>query len=110
MKRVLTFSLASILALFCTSLAHGQDYQKIADETAWKFSPEQASVTDSFLRFSKDYQVELIRPKNKFGEITIRVVNDGKEVVALGAPRGGQFKDWFSALPFRPISNRSSSR
>ncbi len=82
MKRVLTFSLASILALFFTSLAHGQDYQKIADATAWSWSAERASVGDSFLRFSKDYQVELIRKKNRFGDITIRVVDDGMELVA----------------------------
>jgi len=25
-------------------------------------------------------------------------VSDGKEVAVLGSPRGGQFKDWFSAV------------
>jgi hypothetical protein len=71
---------ASILLLACINVTYGQDYQKVADATAWKFSPEQASVTDSFLKFSRDYQVELIRPKNKFGEIIIRIVDDGKEL------------------------------
>src|SRR5262245_16051633 len=60
---------------------HGQDYQKIADATPWNWSADRALVTDSFLRFSMEYQVELIRPKNKFGEITIRVMDDGKELV-----------------------------
>ncbi len=37
-------------------------------------------------------------------DTTVRVcqVADGKEVVTAGAPRGGQFKDWFSALSLSP--------
>jgi WD40 repeat protein len=37
-------------------------------------------------------------------DTTIRIcqVEDGKEVAVLGAPRGGQFKDWFSALALSP--------
>ena len=72
------------LIVLCASttanLAHAEDYQKVADATAWKFSQEQAGVADSLLRFSKDYQVELIRPKNKFGDIIVRLVDDGKEI------------------------------
>ena len=82
MKRISTFCLASILSLFSTTLAHGQDYQKIADGTAWSWSAERASVSDSFLKFPNTYQVELIRKKNKYGEITIRLLDDGKELVA----------------------------
>src|SRR5437868_5839913 len=82
MKRISSSVLAMTFSLVYASFANAQDYQKVADATAWKFSTEQASVTDSFLRFSKDYQVELIRPSNKFGEITIRVVDGGKELVA----------------------------
>ena len=29
-------------------------------------------------------------------------VADGKEVAVLGSPRGGQFKDWLSALALSP--------
>src|SRR5262245_65948741 len=29
-------------------------------------------------------------------------VEDGKEFAALGSPRGGQFKDWLSALAISP--------
>lgn len=82
MKRVFVLQLAVVVSLACHHFANGQDYQKVADSTAWKFSQEQANVTDSLLRFSKDYQVELVRPKNRFGDITIRIVDDGKEVVA----------------------------
>ena len=82
MKPIFIFLAASILSLGCRNVAYGQDYQKVADETAWSWSAERASVGDSLIRFSKDYQVELIRKKNKFGDITIRVVDDGKELAA----------------------------
>jgi WD40 repeat protein len=37
-------------------------------------------------------------------DTSVRVcqVSDGKEVAALGAPRGGQFKDWLSAVALSP--------
>src|SRR5207247_806024 len=37
---------------------------------------------------------------------TLRIcqVEDGKEVAHLGTPRGGQFKDWFSAVAVSPDS------
>jgi WD40 repeat protein len=37
-------------------------------------------------------------------DTTVRVcqVADGKEVAALGTARGGQFKDWFSAIALSP--------
>jgi WD40 repeat protein len=34
--------------------------------------------------------------------VRICQVADGKEVAVLGAPRGGQFKDWFSAVAVSP--------
>ncbi len=34
--------------------------------------------------------------------VRICQVADGKEVAVLGAPRGGQFKDWFSAVAISP--------
>ena len=80
MTRISIFYCAFFLTLLWTPVATAEDYQKVADATVWKFSQEQASITDSFLRFSQDYQVELIRKKNKFGDITIRVVADGKEL------------------------------
>ncbi len=82
MKRISFLLLGSIHSLFCTNLAHGQDYQKIADATAWSWAAERASVSDSFLKFPNTYQVELVRKKNKYGEITIRLTEDGKELVA----------------------------
>jgi hypothetical protein len=73
---------ALTLSLACTHFSFGQDYQKIADATAWSWSAERANVGDSFLKLTNTYQVELIRKKNKFDEITIRFLDDGKEIVA----------------------------
>lgn len=73
---------ALALSLACTKLSYGQDYQKVADATAWSWSVERANVGDSFLKFPSTYQVEMIRKKNKYGEVTIRLLDDGKELVA----------------------------
>ena len=81
MKRCALFG-ALTLSLACTNFSYGQDYQKIADSTPWTWTAERASVSDSFLRFPSTYQVELIRKKNKYGEITIRLLDDGKELVS----------------------------
>ena len=52
------------------------------------------------MRFSADGEHLLSSGR----DTTIRIcqVEDGKEVAVLGAPRGGQFKDWFSALALSP--------
>lgn len=61
-------------------------------------SGHQYGVTD--LQFSSDgkYVVSTGR------DTTLRItqVEDGKEVAALGTPRGGQFKDWLSSLTIAP--------
>ena len=84
MKRFATFLFAFILSLACAHFSYGQDYQKIADATAWSWSDQRASAVDSLARFSKDYQVELIRKKNK-NNFTFRLVDDGKELYAWEA-------------------------
>ena len=75
----------------CVTSASGQDYQKIADATAWSWSAERASVSDSFLKFPNTYQVELIRPKDKSGIVTIRFLDEGKEVFAWVGHYGSVF-------------------
>ena len=82
MKRCSVTLGAYIAILVGAGVCHGQDYQKIADATPWSWSAERASITDSFLKFPNTYQVELIRKKNKYGEITIRLLDDGKELIA----------------------------
>jgi WD40 repeat protein len=61
-------------------------------------SGHQYGITD--LRFSRDGKYLLSTGR----DTTLRItqVEDGKEVAALGAPRGGQFKDWLSALAISP--------
>ena len=80
--RLIGVLVVAIVTMICAGACHGQDYQKIADSTPWTWTAERASVTDSFLKFPNTYQVELIRKKNKYGEITIRLLDDGKELVA----------------------------
>lgn len=61
-------------------------------------SGHQYGVTD--VRFSADSQ-HLISAGR---DTCVRVcrVADGKEVAVLGSPRGGQFKDWLSAIALSP--------
>ena len=82
MKRISLFLLASMFSFGCANRAYGQDYQKIADSTPWTWAPERASITDSFLKFPNTYQVELIRKKDKYDQIIVRLVDNGKELVA----------------------------
>ena len=52
------------------------------------------------VRFSTDGKYLLSTGR----DTTLRIcqVEDGKEVAALGSPRGGQFKDWLSAFAISP--------
>jgi WD40 repeat protein len=61
-------------------------------------SGHQYGVTD--LLFTPDGQHLLSTGR----DTTVRIcqVEDGKELLKLGEPRGGQFKDWFSALALSP--------
>jgi hypothetical protein len=86
-----SFLVASILSLACVTSVFGQEYQKIADATAWTWATERASVSDSFLKFPNTYQVELIRPKDKFGVVMIRLLDDGKEALAWAGHYGSVF-------------------
>ncbi len=67
-------------------------------ELARSISAHQYGITD--VKFSSDSKHLLSSGR----DTTIRIcqVEDGKEVAVLGAPRGGQFKDWFSALALSP--------
>lgn len=61
-------------------------------------SGHQYGATD--VLFSEDGQYVLSAGR----DTTVRVcqVSDGKEVAALGKPRGGQFKDWLHAIALSP--------
>jgi WD40 repeat protein len=61
-------------------------------------SGHQYGATD--VKFSQDGKLVLSTGR----DTTLRIcqIEDGKEVAALGSPRGGQFKDWLSALAISP--------
>jgi len=61
-------------------------------------SDHQYGVTD--VRFTADGKYLLSAGR----DTTVRIcqVDDGKEVAQLGTPRGGQFKDWISAIALSP--------
>jgi WD40 repeat protein len=61
-------------------------------------SGHQYGVTD--VLFSADGKHVLSVGRDT--SVRICQVEDGKEVAVLGAPRGGQFKDWFSAVALSP--------
>ena len=61
-------------------------------------SGHQYGATD--VKFSADGKHVLSTGRDTM--LRICQVEDGKEVAALGSPRGGQFKDWLSALAVSP--------
>ena len=63
-----------------------------------ELSGHQYGATDC--KFSPDGKLILSTGR----DTTLRIcqVEDGKEVAALGSPRGGQFKDWLNALAISP--------
>lgn len=63
-----------------------------------EMSGHQYGVTD--VKFSADGKYLLSVGRDT--TLRIGTVEDGKEVTALGSPRGGQFKDWLSALAISP--------
>lgn len=65
-------------------------------------SGHQSGATD--VKFSADGKYVLSVGR----DTTLRIcqTEDGKEVAALGTPRGGQFKDWFAAVAISPDQQR----
>ena len=61
-------------------------------------SGHQSGITD--LRFTSDGRQVVSVGRDTCVRIT--AVDSGKEVAQLGTPRGGQFKDWLSALAISP--------
>jgi hypothetical protein len=78
--------LSALAGLLLTAIAAGAapepavDYQKQADAAPWTWNDEQASLWHSFQAYQGDYQLEIIRPPNRFGEIKVRFSRDGREV------------------------------
>lgn len=71
-------TVAAIGAATVRAVADKVDYQKIADAASWEWQPEQATVLSSMMLCPKDYKVEIIRPQNTFGELTIQFYHDDR--------------------------------
>jgi len=65
------------------------DYQKLANETPWKWDPAKASLAYCVAHVLPNYQIEIIRPpSNNFlpeDRLTIRILDNGREVYRYGA-------------------------
>ncbi len=61
-------------------------------------SGHQYGVTDVIFTADSKHIVSAGRDTS----VRVSQVADGKEVAVLGSPRGGQFKDWFSAVALSP--------
>ena len=77
MSNVIHISAVVLIAVLAAP-AHAEDYQKKADAAAWEWYPERSNLLDSLLNAPKEYDVSVIRPKNTFGELTIRFTLDEK--------------------------------
>jgi hypothetical protein len=71
----------ALLAVGMPGLA--DDYQKVADEAKWDWQAEKATVLHSVLNFQGDYQIEVVKRPNSFGDLTVRFTKDGKDALTL---------------------------
>jgi len=100
MSRTLSIALACVLVLGCPRddqpVADAPpvgdkpvDYQKLADETPWKWEPAKASLAYCVAHVLPNYQVEIIRPPSKTflpdHRLKIRILDNGREVYSCGA-------------------------
>jgi hypothetical protein len=77
---------SALLAAACALPAAADDkvdYQKVAGDASWDWRPERADVLYSAMNAPKEYTIEVVRPKDKFGEPTIRFIRDDKTLYSL---------------------------
>ena len=75
-----------MLACTLLALAVGAadvDYQQEADAAPWEWEPRRASLLDSLTRAACDYRIEVVRPKDRWGELTIRFTDGRKTLLTL---------------------------
>jgi len=68
------------------------DYQKVADETAWKWSDEAATVGHSALTYQTSFDVRLEVKAEKAREVKVTFGQDGKDVFAITGHRYTVFR------------------
>jgi hypothetical protein len=60
------------------------DYQRLADDAKWEWAPDRANLIWSLTRFQAEYQVDVIKKPNTFGQLTIRFSKEpGKPILTL---------------------------
>ena len=102
MKRKLFILLAIVSFSFLgESLAEATDYvdyQKMADKEPWRWDGEQATLLHSVFFCMADHQVEIISPRQDditkpqpINRLTVRFLQDGKEVYSFKAHKGTVF-------------------
>jgi hypothetical protein len=106
MSRSVSLALACVLLLACSKddepvgdkppvPENPIDYQKLADETPWKWEAKKASLAYCMAHDLAYHQVEIVRPQGKESvpdnRLTIRVVDDGREVYTFGGHWGTVF-------------------
>ncbi len=69
---------AALSAVSAHAADDDTDYQKLADSASWEWHPEQASALYSTMTCPREYKVEIIRPPNSFGGLTLRFSKDDK--------------------------------
>src|SRR5262245_54965796 len=69
----------------------GVDYQKRAEETAWKWKDDEATVAHSFLVYQTSFDVKLERTV-KTGDITVTFARDGKTLYTVAGNLGTVFR------------------
>ena len=79
----MTRFLIALALMALVSPVSAEDYQRQADEAKWDWQPEHATVLHATLNFHGDYQVEIVKKANTFGDLTIRFTKDGKEALSL---------------------------
>lgn len=80
------------LALLIAIPVSAIDYQKMADETAWKWSDEASTVGHSALLRQSTYDVRLETKAGKAGEVKITFGKDGKDVFTFAGHRRTVFR------------------
>jgi hypothetical protein len=80
-----------LLAAALMAPAFPPDYQQQADAAKWEWRDDQATVLHALRNFHADFQVEIVKKPNTFGELTIRFTKDGKEALAIQGHYGTTF-------------------
>jgi hypothetical protein len=65
-------SIALLLNAAVPLAASDVDYQQVANDVAWEWHPERSGLLNSLLTAPPEYDITVTRPKDTFGELTIR--------------------------------------